>query len=113
MIFKQWFLITLALFSINAFAAAPEQWYNKTTITNVYAGSAGRRVAIIVNPPINSGNCTVGEGGAELELDPANPYFNNIFSMIITAYSTGKTISVYTNGTCANYGVQLNDVRLP
>jgi len=91
-------------------AAAPGQWYYQVTLNYVYAGQIGNRVAISVSPPINSGSCP---GGGELILDQSNPYAKSMLAVILTAYTTTKVISVYTDGTCANNGVLLTDVRLP
>ncbi len=94
----------------NAHAAAPGQWYSQVTLSYVYAGQLGNRIAIGVIPAINSGTCA---GAGELVLDQTNPYSKAMLAVLLTAYTTTKVVSVYTDGSCANNGVLLTDVRLP
>lgn len=101
------FILIVASGSVSA--AAPSAWYNQTTLTYVYSGHAGNRVAIKVSSPIDIGTCS----SDEMELDQNNPFFKSMFAMIMAAYAAGKTISVYTDGACTVRGVALKDVRLP
>lgn len=102
------FFICSMFAGFNANAAAPANWYESVTLTNVFAGKVSGRVAINVTPGINVGTCPSGE----MTLDQASPYFKAMYTMIMIAYSTKSSISVYTDGTCSQYGVNLTDVRV-
>jgi hypothetical protein len=119
----KWVAALIALASLNANAAAPAAWYNDVDLVNIYGGPASGRLAITINGTVNYGTCP----GAEMSFEPPvavtppttpatyvypNPYFKELFSMIMIAYSTKSKISVFTDGTCTPYGVRLSDVRL-
>jgi hypothetical protein len=100
------------LASSSSFAGAPAQWYNSVIINYVYVGQVGNRVAISVAPNPNFGDCP---GNQELIIDQTNPHAKAMLALIMTAYTTTKIISVYTNGVCGptGNGVLLTDLRLP
>jgi len=99
----------------SAFAASAN-WYNNVEIVGVFAGPASGRMGIYVKYPggIDLTGCATGGAPttAEFTLDRNNPYFKEIYSMIMIASATGKSISVYTDGVCSQYGVNLSDVNL-
>jgi hypothetical protein len=102
-------LCAATLVAFDASAGAPAAWYHGTTIKYLYAGHVGNRAAVQVNAAVNFGDCG---GWGEMNLDPANPHFKSILAILMSAYLTGRAVSVYTDGTCRNGGVSLTDVIL-
>ena len=86
------------------------QWYTGLTISYVYSGSAGGRAAVGVSNAIATGTCPAN---SEFAFSLTSPYFATQWSTISIAYTTGQTISIFTDGTCSGNGVNGTDVRLP
>ena len=84
-------------------------WHYNTTITAIYGGVAGDRVAIYVSPTVDYGTCSATFG---LTLDTNSPYFFSMYSIALTAFVKGKTVSIYTDGTCLKNGLQLRDLYI-
>lgn len=102
------FMLAGLLGTVPGAFAAPAAWYENVTVKNLVAGQASTRIWISTDPVPNYTGCP----GAELTLDQANPFFKQIYAMLMLAVATGRTIAVYTNGQCSQYGLQLTDVRL-
>ncbi len=96
------------LFSTLAFGA-PSRWYDNVQIQYIYAGAVGNRLAIKTNANIDVGEC---HAASELALDPNNPFFDQIFSIVLMAKASGKTVRVYTSGICSERGVSLDDISV-
>ena len=106
-------LLPLAL-SNQASAGAPAQWYFGVTINYIYAGQIGARTAVSFNAAIDAGTCTAYYN--EMVLDPANPYYKNMMTLLTAAYLTGRPVSVFASGACASSSPTLplmTDVKLP
>ncbi len=103
-------IAVLLAFSVSTSVSAQNGWHSPVTIVSVYAGNAGDRVAIYVTPDLNYGTCSSIYG---LVLDQNSAYFKPMFAIAMTAYTTGKPVSVYTDGSCLRNGLALQDLRLP
>lgn len=96
-------------------------WYTGYKLNFVSAGPAGGRVQVFMDATsssvpsvINFKDCptTWSRTSAEFTLDRNSTYYKEIYTMLMVAYATGKSVDVYTNGECTQYGLKLSDIQL-
>ena len=103
---KIFLIISILALSNNSLAGV---WYSNVTIEYVYAGDVGDRVAVKIEDLSDIGGC----GSSEMVFkDITSPYFESMFSVILSARMSKNTISLFSDGTCTSGGATLNDVRL-
>ena len=100
------FVLAATLFSNTVIGG---QWLNDVTISYVYSGTVGNRVAVGITGMSSIGTCP----GAEMVITDLNSdFFKPTFSILLAAKTSGQKISLYTDGTCTPAGLAtLNDVR--